>query len=555
MSLVLGLSAQQDMMLYNIHGVPQSSYANPSNRFDGKFYIGLPGLSSNYFNLTNTVRYSDVIQKDGDSLLLSFSNLIDQMEDNNYLSFNSRIDLMSFGFNVSPSTQIIFNVTEVASFTLDYNKDMVRFFYEGNTAFLGTSPDLEGIGINATHYREYGLAASHQINEQWRVGARFKYLYGMENIYTERSDIKLITDPETYALTAQTDFKMHTSGLGTSGEDEGFMDYFSGRGNRGFGIDLGAFYVLNEKFSFSASIADLGFIRWNDFTKNYTTNGSYIYDGVDVDVFGDNELSDEDSPFDQILDSIENELGIVEGTGAYTSPLVTKVYLGGNYQINDRSFAGLLIKNDIFKGKVKPSFSLSYARKMTKWITLTGGYSALNGAYDNISMGAVFDPGPIQFYVMTDNILGMATPQNARNFHIRFGINLIFGRDKEELHIFNAGENMSRSGTSPIQLEEESMEETESETEDSTEGEATEGSEENTQEGEQSPEKSPESESSEEEKESTEDNGQETEETAPAESSTEDDQSSAEPAKDEATEGEASPEPKKDETPKDDNPE
>jgi|GEM_PF-215774 len=453
--MVLGLSAQQDMMMYNMHGVPQSSYSNPANRFDGKFYIGLPGLSSNYFNFSNTVRYSDVIIKDGDSLLLSFDNLIAQMEDENYFTFNSRIDLISGGFNVSPSTQILINVTEVVSLSFDYNKDLIRFIYEGNTAFLGTSPNLDNIGINASHYREYGIGASHQLNEKLRLGARFKYLYGMENIYTERSEISMVTDPESYALTAETDIRIHTAGLDQSDAegDEGFADYFNGRNNSGFAVDLGAFYELNDKFSFSASIVDLGYIRWNDFTRNYTSKGNYLYDGVDIDVFGDDQVSGEDSPFDQILDSIETELGFVETKDAYTSPLITKVYLGGNYEINERSFAGLVVKNDIFKGQIKPSFSLSYGRQMTKWITLTGGYSALNGAYDNISMGAVFDPGPVQFYVMTDNLLGMVTPQNTRNLHIRFGINLIFGREKEDMTIFNKGSKKLPMGSDPIETE------------------------------------------------------------------------------------------------------
>lgn len=433
--------AQQDMLLYNMQGIPQSSYANPSNSFEGKFYIGLPALSSNYFNYTNSVRYSDAIVKQGDSLLLSFDNLIREMKDENYMSFNSRIDLLSFGITINPRLQLSFNMTEVFSMSLDYNKDLIRLIYEGNAAFLGSSPNLDGIGINASHYREYGLAANYQINEKLRVGTRLKYLYGMENIYTEKSEVQLNTDPETYELLAVTNFKMQTSGLG-EGEDESFSDYFSGRNNQGFGVDLGAFYQLDEKFSFSASIVDLGYINWNDRTKSYTSEGSYAYDGVEVDVFGtNNNLTDEASPFDQILDSLEEELGIEEGEGSYSSPLVTKVYLGGNYAINEQSFAGVVIKTDIFQGRLRPGFSLSYARKMNHWITLTGAYSALNGAFDNIGVGFILDPGPVQFYLMTDNLLGTFTPQNTRNMHIRFGVNLIFGRskDKEDLKLFRSG--------------------------------------------------------------------------------------------------------------------
>lgn len=443
--------AQQDMLLYNIHGIPQSSYANPSNRFDGKFYIGIPALSSDYVNFSTSFKQSDILIREGDSLLLDFSKLKKQK---NYIAFNTRIDVLSFGFNVSPSTQIMMNVTEVISLSLKLNKDLFRLVNEGNAAFLGTTPNLSDMGVNATHYREYGISVNHQLNEKLRLGTRLKYLYGMENIYTQKSDLSLVTDAETYELTVETDVNINTSGFnnekdGTKPFDKGVGNYVAGRNNRGFGVDLGAFYELNDKFSFSASIVDLGFIRWNDFTKTYTSKGSYSFDGVDIDVFGNDTLGND--PFDEILDTLSDELGFTESTGSYSSPLVTKVYLGGNYQINERSFAGLVFKSDIFRGEIIPSYSVSYGRKMTKWITLTGAYSSINGTYNNLGLGAVFDPGPVQFYIMTDNTFGMFYLREAQNLHVRFGINLIFGRNKVDKKIFNKGSKKSLQGTTPVQ--------------------------------------------------------------------------------------------------------
>ena len=428
-----GLKAQGSMIIYSQQDIPQSSYANPANRFDGRFFIGIPALSSTDIKWSNRFRYSDAIVKSGDSLKLSFDNLLEEMKDKNYMSVSVKADLLSFGITLSDKTQFIFNVSEVASVNFSISKDMVRFIYEGNAAFENRSADFDGLGLNATHYREYGIALSHQFTDKWRVGLRAKYLYGMENIYTEKMDVQFNTDPETYALQANTDFAIRSSGIDIpEGEDESFYDYINGRNNHGFAVDLGAHYQFNDKLDISASLIDWGFISWKDHTKHYYGEGDFIYDGIEINSFTNNELNiDGETSFDLVLDSLEEELGVQEGSGRYTSPLVTKFFLGANYEIDKHSNVGFLMRNDIFQAKVRPSFSLSYSRQLISWLSVTGVYSSLNNTFDNLGVGFSVDPGPVQFYLMTDNIIGAFQPQHARNLHLRFGVNLIFGREKD----------------------------------------------------------------------------------------------------------------------------
>jgi hypothetical protein len=426
----ISVFAQQDLLLYNMHEIPQSALINPSNRYNGNFYLGLPVISSTYFSMSNSgFAYSDGVVKRNGKLFLDFNNLIEKLEENNYLSFYSRLDLLSFGFNLSSRTQFNVNMAEVGYFKISYPRDFVRFIYEGNAGFEDNTANFEGIGFTLNHYREIGIGASHQLTDKLRLGARVKYLYGLENIYSERTDISVYTDPETYAITTTSKISVKTSGL----EDSEADTYISGRGNNGFGLDMGASYQLTDKFILNGSVLDLGFINWKNDTKTYSNDGEYKYSGVGINVFGDPEDDARESgntSFDRVADSLEESLQITEGEGAYTAPLTSRFYVGGNYLLGEAHFVGGVFQSEVFQGNLKPSFTVSYGRKLTKWITVTTAFSAINRAFNNVGLGVNLNPGPVQLYFMADNLLGAFQPQHTRHLHLRFGLNLIFGSEK-----------------------------------------------------------------------------------------------------------------------------
>lgn len=429
--------AQQDFTLYNMQEVPQSTYSNPSNRFNGSFYIGLPGISSNYINLTNSrFSYSDVIQKQGDSLNLDFQSVIDQSGDNNFLSINTKIDLLSFGFSISEKTQFFFNMTENVNFRLNYTDDFMRFVYQGNGSFSDSIANFEGIGINAMHYREYAIGVSHQLNEKLRIGGKLKYLYGMENIYSERTDINLFTDPETFQLNASANISLKTAGIDDVEDDESTGDYLFGRDNRGFAIDLGANYQLSEKLSINASILDLGWIKWKSFTKNFNNPGSqFVYNGIEINAFtGESEdaSQDENTSLDRVLDSLEEALNLDTTRGSYTTSLSSRIFIGANYQINSKTMVGGILHTEFFQNRLYPSFSANFNRKITKWLGIAASYTIFNNSFTNLGLGVNLNPGPVQFYLTADNVIGAFKPQDARLFQLRFGINLLFGGERTQ---------------------------------------------------------------------------------------------------------------------------
>jgi hypothetical protein len=429
--------AQQDFTLYNMNVVPQRAYLNPAFQpGTGKITVGLPVLSSEYLNVSNSgFRYSDVIKhRSDDSLYVDFDNLLSKLAQNNYLSVTFRPDIFSFGIKVKKN-YISFNVTEKIDVRFRYPKNFMEFVWKGNGALLDKEMNFN-FGLDFSHYREYALGAARDINDKLSVGVKLKYLYGMENLYTKKSDITLTTDSKDYAITAKANIDINSSGLDkdTTGKGFNLSDYAFKRKNNGAGIDLGAVYKATDKFTLSASILDLGFIKWNDAPTNYVShdaNSHFTYKGFELNQLINSDSSNTKDIGKALGDSLAKKFKIDTLHHAYTTKLSSQVYLGANYNTSEKGTAGVILYGQVFDHTVHPGIAFSYNHKLFNWLSLSASYSAYNRNISNIGIGAAFTGGPVQLYIVTDNILGMIFPQNTKNIQVHFGINLLFGRKKD----------------------------------------------------------------------------------------------------------------------------
>ena len=104
------------------------------------------------------------------------------------------------------------------------------FVWNGNGGADMLGRELSfNFGIDAIHYRQYGLGYAIQLlNNKLSLGTRLNYYYGMENVWTEQSQTTLTTDPTTFDITAKTSILINTSGLDSNafGKQTGFSKYF-----------------------------------------------------------------------------------------------------------------------------------------------------------------------------------------------------------------------------------------------------------------------------------------------------------------------------------------
>ena len=425
--------AQQDLTLYNMEVIPQRMYANPAFiPTYSKINIGLPGISSEYLNLSNSgFKYSDLIKhRSDDSLYVDYGNMLNKLAKNNYLSVSYHPDLLSFGFIVKEKNYFSFNITEKVDLRFRYPKNFMEFIWKGNGALLGQDMNFN-FGVNFSHYREYGLGYVRQVNDKLSIGGKVKYLYGMENVWTEKSDVTITTDPNYFALTAKSDIKINTSGVGSGTSINNVKDYAFKKKNNGAGIDLGGVYKYNDKFSFSASVIDLGFIKWADATTNYESHNpgaSFTYKGVALNQVVSKDSTNLANSFKSVGDSLSKQFKIDTVHHSYTTKLSTQIYLGGKYNITEKINAGLLFYGQVFDKVIHPGVAVSYNQKVARWLNFSISYSIFNRSYNNVGLGFAINAGPVQLYVVSDNVLGAVFPQNAKNLNVRTGINLTFGR-------------------------------------------------------------------------------------------------------------------------------
>ncbi|HET6228388.1 MAG TPA: DUF5723 family protein, partial [Bacteroidia bacterium] len=243
----------------------------------------------------------------------------------------------------------------------------------------------------------------------------------------------IYTSSEDYAITAKANLEINTSGIVTDSTAPEFSatKYAFSRKNSGFGIDLGAAYKVTEKWSLSASVLDLGFINWKDNPTNYVShdqNAHFTYNGFELNQLINGDSSNTKDIGKTLGDSLSKIFKIDTLHKSYKTNLSSQIYLGANYSLTEKSTAGVILYGQVFDKKVHPGLAFSYNHQLAKWINASATYSMYNKSYTNLGLGVALKGGPVQFYIVTDNLLGMIFPQNTKSIQIHFGINLLFGK-------------------------------------------------------------------------------------------------------------------------------
>lgn len=421
--------------MYNLPHVPQRMYANPALIPKSRINIALPFLSSIYLEGGNSgFKYADLIypSSEGDSLEFDFANMLSKLKKNNYLTLGVNVDLISFGFLVKKKNYFSFNATEKAFLRFRYPKDFFEFIWNGNFPSAGETLKFN-FGLDFTHYREYGVSYSRILSDKINVGGRLKFLYGMENVWTKKTDVTLHTEPTDFAITASSDIIINTAGFDSSSLENKGKLFIAGSKNHGFGLDLGASYKLNDKINLSASIVDLGYIRWKKGTQNYVSKNpgaSFTYKGQNLNDY----ISDTTSVSEGIgmmLDSISKSFEIQKESGKYTHTLPMHIYIAGDNKMNEHQVISGMIYGNFFDKRFHPGISISSITDYYKWFSFLMSYTIYNRSYTNLGAGIRLNLGFFQWYVASDNVFGVIFPQQAKYVNVRTGINLTFGRKEK----------------------------------------------------------------------------------------------------------------------------
>ena len=402
-------------------------------------YVSMPGFGNVNVSLMGNFGYEDVIFDNPMFPSTSKDRLTTFM--NPYIStpdalkgFNSgdnkilgdvSITVLSAGFKGFGGYNTI-ELNARTSFGMSLPYELFEFAKNtGNRTY-----NIGNISANGQAFAELAFGHSRQINEKLRVGAKVKLLFGagrgdvnIDNVKADlAADDKWTVSGHAKSEVSVKGFTYKTEEKEYKEEGRGTYQYVNdvdvdGAGLGGFGLafDLGGVYKINNDFTVSAALLDLGFIKWSNNMVAVNGGEEFVFNGfhdvaVNEDRGGSTLSMQGDKYSDQLADFANlqdkgDEGGRTTGIGAtlnlgceYTLPVYRKITFG-------------VLSSTRFRG----DYSWTEARVSANWTPLKwidGGVNMAFGSYRN-SFGWVvnFHPKGYNFYVGMDHTLGKVSKE------------------------------------------------------------------------------------------------------------------------------------------------
>ena len=440
-TLIQGISVgQNNLTLYNMEVLPQNLLPNPAKTPDCKWYIGMPAVSSIDFQFASnalafkSINDAIVERSGGDGYSFQLGKFAQTLDEETFVNLGVNAELLNFGFRLRKS-MFTFGITEKVKTRISIPNDILKLGAQGNGGNnLGYDFNFN-FGFDVIHTREFALGYSRQfLNDKLTVGARMKYIRGLNVLSTDKNDLKFRTDENNFAYNVTADVELNASSPGLSLIDGVEVDPLAvglgSRKNSGFGIDLGAEFDLTKRISVSASVVDLGLISWNEDVQNLKSENPgaiFQFRGIDLNDY----IGDSSQGFEVLLDTLADVFRLDSSNNGFNTTLFSEFYLGGNFRLTDRHQAGVLFYGSFYNKQLYPALTLSWNSKLTRFFAISVSYSMMHGNFQNLGLGFVTNLGPEQFYIVSDHAIGAAT-SNVKNLGGRFGWNHVFGRKKYE---------------------------------------------------------------------------------------------------------------------------
>jgi len=338
------------------------AYANERN------YVSVPAIGNLNVKLQGNFGYEDVIMhnplypNESGKRMTTFMNPYISASDaldgfssgDNRIIGDVNITVLSAGFKKWGGYNTI-ELNSKTSFGVALPYELFEFAKNtGNKNY-----DIGDINANAQSYVELAFGHSRQINKKLRLGAKVKFLFGIVRGDVEFKDVKAeLADNDKWKISGNAKANVSMKGFKYLSEEKEYNDEklgtydrvndidIDGAGLGGFGMafDLGGIYKINDDWTVSASLLDLGFICWSNDMRAVNRAKSFEFDGFhDVSVT-DNHGEEIDVKADRYGDQLAdfanlkdegNHGGRTTGIGAtfnagceYVLPMYRKIKFG-----------------------------------------------------------------------------------------------------------------------------------------------------------------------------------------------------------------------------------
>ena len=386
---------------------------------------GLPGYTGNY-------RYTTFMDPNVDA-----KTFLNKLHDKNRFDLYLNYNLFSVGFKAWGGVNLLeLNLRSNTNLTLP--KGLFEF---AKTAGEKEHYEFGGLGMRTQNYMELALGHSRDINKQWRVGGKLKFLIGAAYADFTADNVTLDMTEDAWRIQSNAQMKASLLKSDVIHEDPSKnsadgrprvkkLDNF-GFSLPGFGmaLDLGVTYKPIENLTLSAAITDLGFISWKN-THHASSQGDYTFDGFNNIYIGSDkdQTEDIDDQFDQIGDDLEEMFSVYDdGTKTATQALAATLNVGAEYKLPayDKLRFGFLYTSRIHGKYSWHQGMLNVGVRPVKWFECN-----VNGAVTSTGVtagGMLSLKAPhFNFYIAADRFFSkmgkQGVPLNSSNGNITFGM-------------------------------------------------------------------------------------------------------------------------------------
>jgi len=442
---------------------------NPGMKASQQWHAGIPGISALHFQgSTSGVTVNDLFAADGvDFTTKVRERALDVMGRRDDFGSTDQIEGLYGGFRGRnrPNDYYSFGMYGEFDFISYWPRDLAILAFEGNGgANLGRRFDLGDLKLRGEMVNVLHFGINRKVDRDLTVGVRAKLYSSIFQFQTLRNSgyFRTVLGPDnTYRTTLVADMELQTSGVKgiydivddeTSGRrrrdlEELFTKRVFLGGNLGLGLDAGFTYQLDAQTSITGSILDVGFIYNSGDVWNYTLRGRTTTDGIGIFLPEDVDSVDNDL-WQDLIDEIGAALPRGENGSGYISLRPVKVYGSIRHDYGEpragrfdcdcdirpqarprREYLRNAVGGQLFMIKrprgVQAALTGFYQRNLGRTLSLRTTYTVDKYSWTNVGLGINLQAGPVNFYVLADNILDYANLADSPYASLQFGFNII----------------------------------------------------------------------------------------------------------------------------------
>lgn len=419
--------AQSNITQFNFERVGNFHQYNPAAYQPYRAVVGLPGLSALNITFHNPSFDFNTVLSPEFTANQSIEYVLESVKPGNRIFLEQSSDLMFIGFRTGKGYWSL--GAQFRTFmNFEYPIEILRMVYYGPASDeINGQFSMSGNQTQVTSYLNYHLGYQHELLDgKLRVGGRFKWLNGIGHASAPASqvDATLNSTEWNFRMNIRANVAAPLDIENPSNFVLDPMDLLFGD-NNGYAFDLGASYEVIDGLEISAAATDFGSITWRTNTRSYVSNGEYTWDGQDY-TYGGEAGFNADSIIGDIVEALEFQS--IQGE-EFTTSLPSNITFNARYSITPKHGFAMTYQLNQWNSRQYNNFGVSYMGNWSKWFSFYASYALVEGDNTNLGVGFSANLGPIQLYMMTDDIL-LVTGENINMMNLRFGMNVaVFRKD------------------------------------------------------------------------------------------------------------------------------